>query len=107
MAEDDDGATYFGEDFGQKIDLTVRIREILRNYPEGTSILKVCAMIVHGPHSCERVCQELIQNADDAGASELKFCLDNRQHASTSLAYDKMATFQGNARALWYYQLYN
>ena len=28
------------EDFGQKVDLTVRIREILRNYPEGTSIVK-------------------------------------------------------------------
>lgn len=28
---------YFGDDFGQKIDLTVRIREILRNYP-GSSI---------------------------------------------------------------------
>jgi hypothetical protein len=25
---------WFGDDFGQKIDLTVRIREILRNYPE-------------------------------------------------------------------------
>ena len=37
------------EDFGQKVDLSVRIREILRNYPEGLSILK-----------------ELIQNADDA-----------------------------------------
>ena len=30
----------FGSDFGQKVDLTVRIREILRAYPEGTSILK-------------------------------------------------------------------
>ena len=28
------------EDFGQKVDLTARIREILINYPEGTSILK-------------------------------------------------------------------
>ena len=37
------------DDFGQKVDLSVRIREILRNYPEGLSILK-----------------ELIQNADDA-----------------------------------------
>ena len=27
-------------DFGQKVDLTARIREILLNYPEGTSILK-------------------------------------------------------------------
>eukprot|EP00897_Mesotaenium_endlicherianum_P007203 jgi/Mesen1/6510/ME000332S05518 len=39
----------FGEDFGQKVDLTQRIREVLANYPEGTTILK-----------------ELIQNADDA-----------------------------------------
>jgi hypothetical protein len=27
-------------DFGQRVDLTARIREILINYPEGTSILK-------------------------------------------------------------------
>jgi hypothetical protein len=40
MAEDDGAGLYFGEDFGQKIDLTVRIRDILRDYPEGTSILK-------------------------------------------------------------------
>ncbi len=46
------------EDFGQKVDLTVRIREILRNYPEGLSILK-----------------ELIQNADDAGARTVRFCV--------------------------------
>ena len=39
MSDDDDGL-YFGDDFGQKVDLTVRIREILRNYPEGNSILK-------------------------------------------------------------------
>lgn len=45
------------EDFGQKVDLCVRIREILRNYPEGTSILK-----------------ELLQNADDAGARTVRFC---------------------------------
>ncbi len=46
--------TWFGDDFGQKVDLTARIREILRNYPEGISIFK-----------------ELIQNADDAGATEV------------------------------------
>jgi len=45
---------WFGDDFGQKVDLTARIREILRNYPEGTSIFK-----------------ELVQNADDAGAREV------------------------------------
>jgi hypothetical protein len=39
----------FGADFGQRVDLCVRIREILRNYPLGTSVFK-----------------ELLQNADDA-----------------------------------------
>ncbi|GAQ81219.1 Hypothetical protein KFL_000740190 [Klebsormidium nitens] len=41
------------EDFGQKGDLTQRIMEVLQNYPEGTMILK-----------------ELIQNADNLGASK-------------------------------------
>ncbi|KAH8046850.1 hypothetical protein JL720_16254 [Aureococcus anophagefferens] len=49
----------FGDDFGQRIDLAVRIREILRNYPEGTSIVK-----------------ELVQNADDAGARTVAICAD-------------------------------
>lgn len=69
-----------GEDFGQKIDLTVRIREILRNYPEGTSILK-----------------ELVQNADDAGAREVRLCLDLRQHGTAGLPTPKLAEFQGPA----------
>mmetsp|Transcript_2618 Transcript_2618/g.3038 ORF Transcript_2618/g.3038 Transcript_2618/m.3038 type:complete len:616 (+) Transcript_2618:373-2220(+) len=45
------------EDFGQKVYLTACIRKILRNCPDGVSILK-----------------ELVQNADDAGARTLKFC---------------------------------
>ncbi|KAL3671864.1 hypothetical protein V7S43_002532 [Phytophthora oleae] len=73
-----DADVYFGDDFGQKIDLTVRIREILRNYPEGTSIFK-----------------EMVQNADDAGASEVNLCLDYRQHVASGLAYEKLASFQG------------
>ena len=40
------------DDFGQKVDLTARLREILLNYPEGTSILK-----------------ELVQNAVRAPSS--------------------------------------
>jgi sacsin len=55
------------EDFGQKVDLTVRIREILRNYPEGLSILK-----------------ELIQNADDAGARTMRFCTAEPRHVSAA-----------------------
>ena len=61
MSADDSVGGFTGDDFGQKIDLTVRIREILRNYPEGTSIFK-----------------ELIQNADDAKAKSVSFCVDHR-----------------------------
>ena len=68
------------EDFGQKADLCVRIREILRNYPEGSSILK-----------------ELIQNADDAGATEVSFVLDLRQHGKQKLWSKGMASFQGDS----------
>ncbi|KXZ55127.1 hypothetical protein GPECTOR_3g279 [Gonium pectorale] len=68
------------EDFGQRVDLTARIREILLNYPEGTSILK-----------------EVVQNADDAKASCIKFVLDCRQHGTGSLLGPRMAAFQGPA----------
>ena len=33
--ENDDDNDLFDTDFGQKVDLSARIREILRNYPEG------------------------------------------------------------------------
>lgn len=48
----------YGEDFGPRVDLTARIREILLNYPEGTSVLK-----------------ELLQNADDAQATHFVICV--------------------------------
>ncbi|KAG0589167.1 hypothetical protein KC19_1G000400 [Ceratodon purpureus] len=70
----------FAEDFGQKVDLTQRIREVLANYPEGTTILK-----------------ELIQNADDAGATRVSFCLDHRRHGTDTLAYGPLAEWQGPA----------
>ena len=38
-----------------------------------------------------------MQNADDAGATKVTFCLDNRQHGTASLAYEKLAPFQGPA----------
>ena len=65
-------------DFGQKSDLCVRIREICRNYPEGTSIIK-----------------ELIQNADDAGARDFKICLDLRSHGTATVVGPGMAQYQG------------
>ena len=70
----------FGSDFGQKVDLTASIRNILRNYPEGTAILK-----------------ELIQNADDAGARTISFTLDCRSHPSETLADAALSEFQGPA----------
>lgn len=55
-------------------------REILLNYPEGTSVAK-----------------ELIQNADDAGARCISFCLDERSHGVASLLGLEMAPLQGPA----------
>jgi sacsin len=68
------------QDFGQQVSLTSRIRELLLNYPEGTSIFK-----------------ELIQNADDARATTISLCLDYRHHGTTSLAFQELAPFQGPA----------
>ncbi|TQD90400.1 hypothetical protein C1H46_024037 [Malus baccata] len=70
----------FLEDFGQKVDLTRRIREVLVNYPEGTTVLK-----------------ELIQNADDAGATTVRLCLDRRLHGTDSLLSVTLAPWQGPA----------
>ena len=70
----------FGVDFGQKVDLTASIRNILRNYPEGTAVLK-----------------ELVQNADDAGARRVCFTLDKRTHSTSKVADAALAQFQGAA----------
>ncbi|KAG5176706.1 hypothetical protein JKP88DRAFT_265343 [Tribonema minus] len=46
---------------------------------------------------CSIIDQELIQNADDAGAREVKFCLDTRQHGTATLPAQQLAQFQGPA----------
>ena len=57
------------------------------HYPEGTSIPK-----------------ELVQNdADDAGAREVRFCVDARHHPTEGLgAYAELAPFQGGGALLAY-----
>ena len=75
-----DGDDEIYEDFGQKVDLTSRIREVLAAYPDGSSIIK-----------------ELIQNADDAGAREVKVCLDRRQHPEEGLLFPKTAPFRASS----------
>ena len=51
------------EDAGQHIPLTVRLKAILRDYKDGLTIIK-----------------ELIQNADDAEATEVNICYDACTH---------------------------
>jgi sacsin len=52
----------------------------LQDYPEGPGVLL-----------------ELVQNADDAGASKAAFLLDARQHGTSSLLGPGMAAWQGPA----------
>lgn len=72
------------EAFGQSEALTRRLRHILELYPEGPSILG-----------------ELIQNADDAGASTVRILYSARQYGTTALLGSKMAAWQGPA--LYFY----
>ena len=41
--------------------------------------------------------QEIIQNADDAGAKTVKFFIDSREHGRRSLVNRALAPFQGPA----------
>ena len=74
------------EEFGQTEPLTTRLHNILKDYNDGFAILK-----------------ELIQNADDAGTTEIRFLYDERQNknARTKLIDKGMKGFQGPA--LWCY----
>ncbi|XP_030627941.1 sacsin-like [Chanos chanos] len=56
------------------------LRGVLRRYPDGGQILK-----------------ELVQNADDAGATEVVFISDERTFDVESLWSDKMGRYQGPA----------
>ena len=70
------------EDTGQHEPLTVRLKNILNEYKDGLTIAK-----------------ELLQNADDAEATEVNFCYDARTHAveSSSLFFPKMLQSHGPA----------
>ena len=70
------------EDTGQHEPLTVRLKNILKDYKDGLTIAK-----------------ELIQNADDAEATEINFCFDARTHSvdSNSLFFPEMLESHGPA----------
>ena len=69
-----------GLPFGQHENLTHRLRRIMEGYPCDKGILK-----------------ELLQNADDACATELHFVLDPREHGEDRLFSEKWKPLQGPA----------
>ncbi|KAJ7566796.1 hypothetical protein O6H91_02G118900 [Diphasiastrum complanatum] len=68
------------EAFGQNEALTTRLKHIVEMYADGPGIL-----------------YELIQNADDAGATEVSFLLDRSQYGTSSILSPRMADWQGPA----------
>ncbi|XP_035460824.2 sacsin isoform X1 [Scophthalmus maximus] len=70
----------FAFEFAQQEQLTVRIKNIISAYPSKKDILK-----------------ELIQNADDAEATEIHFVWDKRQHGKEKTFGDKWNHLQGSA----------
>ncbi len=68
------------EAFGQSESLTRRLKNIVEMYPEGPQQLS-----------------ELIQNADDAKATVVKFVVSMKQHGTSSLLGQKMSDWQGGA----------
>ena len=70
------------EDVGQSEPLTVRLKNILKDYKDGLTIVK-----------------EMLQNADDAGATEMNICYDARQHTvrGETLFFPGMAKCHGPA----------
>ena len=69
-----------GLPFGQSEELTNRIKRILTGYPCEKELLK-----------------ELLQNADDAGATELCFISDPRKHQANRVFDDSWKPLQGPA----------
>lgn len=65
---------------GQYESITNRIKRIVEDYNDDIDIFK-----------------ELIQNADDAGATEIKFLIDWRTHPISSLFCEEMKPWQGPA----------
>lgn len=73
-----------GIGFGQREPLTNRIKRILSGYPCDKEILK-----------------ELLQNADDAGASEIYFVKDPRQHGTDRVFDQSWRPLQGPALCVY------
>ena len=73
-----------GSPFGQREELTIRIKNILHDYPLDATFLK-----------------ELIQNADDAKANKMCVILDKRKHPSDRILSEHWSELQGPALLVW------
>ena len=73
-----------GRPFGQSERLTDRLKNVLQSYPCDAGILK-----------------EIIQNADDAGATEVHFVHDPRQHGTTRVLSEQWKDLQGPALCIY------
>ena len=73
-----------GEEFGQEEKLTQRLHNILRDYPCDITFLK-----------------EILQNADDAGATKLYITLDKRNHNIEKVISKQWEELQGPALLIW------
>ncbi|CDQ81727.1 unnamed protein product [Oncorhynchus mykiss] len=80
----------FAEEFGQREKLTVRIKNIISAYPSKKDILK-----------------ELIQNADDAEATEIHFVWDKRQHSTEKTFGQRWNPLQGPALCVYNNQVFS
>ncbi|KAM8977638.1 sacsin [Pelodytes ibericus] len=76
--------TSLGTEFGQKEKLTSRIKSILNAYPSEKEMLK-----------------ELLQNADDAKATEICFVFDPRHHPTDRIFDEKWAPLHGPALCVY------
>ena len=81
-----EGENNLFEDWGQTEPLTLRLKQLLKDYEDGLPIFK-----------------ELIQNADDAEATEISFLYDERsnEHLKSSVINQSMKQWHGPA--LWVY----
>ena len=72
------------EAFGQHEALTTRLKHILDAYADGPGVIS-----------------ELVQNADDAGATEVRLMLDSNPRGTKSLLGPRLAEWQGPALVAW------
>ncbi|XP_076152503.1 sacsin-like [Alosa pseudoharengus] len=78
------GFSPYAKEFGQQEKLTVRIKNIIEAYPSKKDIIK-----------------ELIQNADDAEATEIHFIWDMRKHGTKKTFGKKWNSLQGPALCVY------